>query len=75
MPLYEYVCSDCNIKFDKLLPVGRMNEPASCPQGHSGANRVLSMFAAVTTDAFGEAMSVGGGGCGGCGDSCACSAN
>lgn len=35
MPLYEYVCSDCNIKFDQLRPVGRMNEPASCPQGHS----------------------------------------
>ena len=79
MPIYEYVCSDCDSRFDQLRPVGRMDEPASCPSGHVGAQRVLSTFAALSKDVFGESSAVGGaGGCGGCGGgctNCACSVN
>jgi putative FmdB family regulatory protein len=82
MPLYEYVCERCDARFEQLRPSSRMDDPASCPSGHSGARRVLSAFAAVSRDSYGETSSVagcGGGACGGCsgGDcgSCACSMN
>lgn len=76
MPLYEYVCARCHTRFEELRPVSRMDDPASCPSGHSAGRRVLSTFAALTKGAEGEVISVGGGGCGGCagGDcaGCAC---
>ena len=72
MPLYEYVCSDCDVRFDQLRPIGHIDEPADCPGGHSGARRVLSTFAALTRDGYGEAVAIGGDrGC----TNCACSAN
>ena len=82
MPLYEYVCERCETRFEHLRPSSRMDDPADCPSGHRGARRVLSTFAAVRRDSYGETSAVsgcGGGGCGGCsgGDcgSCACSMN
>jgi putative FmdB family regulatory protein len=78
MPVYEYVCQKCDTRFDQLRPASRMDEPASCPSGHSGGRRVLSTFAALTRDSSGELSSVGGAGCGGCGGGCtdcACSLN
>ncbi len=58
--------------------MGRMDEPAACPQGHEGGERVLSTFAAFTQGdgGAGEALA-GGGGCAGCSSgSCAgCSLN
>ena len=68
MPLYEYYCRRCEQRFELLRPVARMDEPALCPKGHDGGERVLSIFAA---------FSQGGGGCAGCSaGSCAgCSVN
>jgi putative FmdB family regulatory protein len=75
MPLYEYVCDRCLTRFEMLRPSGRMNESASCPRGHDSSRRVLSNFAALTKDSFGDAAPVGGGGgCGGCAG-CTCGAN
>ena len=48
MPLYEYYCESCERRFELLRPVSRMDDPAVCPQGHAGTNRVLSTFAAFT---------------------------
>ena len=70
MPLYEYVCDDCSKRFETLRPVNRMDDPASCPEGHLSGRRVLSTFAALSRDADGE-TSAAGGGCGGCGGGCA----
>jgi len=76
MPLYEYVCDRCETKFEMLRPTARMDDRASCPCGHSSSKRVLSSFAALTKDAFGESAPVSGtGGCGGCAGGCTCSAN
>ncbi|MDO8616587.1 MAG: zinc ribbon domain-containing protein [Dehalococcoidia bacterium] len=79
MPLYEYVCDDCAAKFERLRPMSRMDDAASCPSGHASGRRVLSTFAALTRDSAGEVASVGGGGCGGCSGGncagCACSTN
>jgi putative FmdB family regulatory protein len=75
MPLYEYVCQDCESKFEELRPLCRMDDPANCPLGHLSGRRVLSMFATMTKDAGGETVPVGGGGCGGGCTNCACSLN
>jgi putative FmdB family regulatory protein len=73
MPLYEYVCEKCELKFEALRPASRMDEPAPCPKGHAVSHRVLSMFSALVSDGYGEAEAPSGmGGCGGGCTNCAC---
>jgi putative FmdB family regulatory protein len=72
MPLYEYVCEKCDTRFEQLRPSRRMDDAASCPEGHVRSHRVLSTFAALTKDSAGEMESVGGGCGGGC-SNCTCS--
>ena len=73
MPLYEYYCNSCNERFELLRPVSRMDDPATCPEGHEGADRVLSTFAAFSQGESGASEAIGGGSaCSGCAaDSCA----
>jgi putative FmdB family regulatory protein len=76
MPLYEYVCDQCETRFETLRPASRMDDAAECPGGHSKSHRVLSSFAAVTKDPLGAAEPVSGmGGCGGGCENCSCSAS
>lgn len=73
MPLYEYYCRTCGEKFELLRSMSRSEESASCPQGHPGAARTLSVFAAVgrtVADASYRAPAAGGG-CA-CGGACSC---
>jgi len=79
VPLYEYYCPSCDVKFELLRPMSRSAEAAVCPSGHADAERALSTFAAIggaSEDAFGESgfgEPSFGGGCGGCaGGACAC---
>jgi putative FmdB family regulatory protein len=77
MPLYEYVCDNCDQKFEVLRPFSRMDDPADCPGGHKKSHRVLSKFAAVTANGGDYAYDAppaesGMGGCGGGCDGCAC---
>ena len=70
MPLYEYYCRDCDKKFEMLRPMSRADEDGTCPQGHAGAPRLLSVFASFTKGEDGVTIPVagaGGGGCGSCG--------
>ena len=46
MPLYEYYCTRCAAKYELLRPMRKSDDPASCPSGHRGGTRVLSLFAA-----------------------------
>lgn len=75
MPLYEYYCKPCSKKFELLRPMSRADEPATCPQGHGSAARMLSVFARVGRDAAPEfdasPSSSGGCACGGGGCGCA----
>jgi len=74
MPLYEYVCKDCDTRFDALVRSTdtRSVQCDSC----SGENvrRLVSSFA--TVGGFDDQMTAsdfkmsGGGGC--CGGSCGC---
>ena len=73
MPLYEYFCQKCETKFEQLRPMSASHEPATCPDGHEGAMRLISLFAAVGTGEDGQPMSLAGGGCG-CGGACSCGA-
>lgn len=68
MPLYEYHCVHCDIKFDLLRPFSRADTPAPCPdcQGED-TKRAISLFAAISKGSDGSTSSVAGsGGCAQC---------
>lgn len=72
MPLYEYYCPRCAAKYELLRPMGRSDEPGTCPQGHGGGARTLSMFAVPARGASAADVmdAPSGGGCGGGGCGC-----
>ncbi len=74
MPLYEYYCRRCEGRFELLRPMGRLDDPADCPNGHEGGERVLSTFAAFAQGEGGTSEALAGtSGCAGCaGGNCAC---
>ena len=69
MPIYEYVCMQCEAHFEELV---RNGEGVTCPEcAAANVRKQLSVFAAHGTSSqpsFGE--TAGGGGC--CGGSCGC---
>lgn len=79
MPLYEFRCRTCDTVFTERRPMSRSSDPATCPDGHEDARRVLSVFATAGKGASSSSSSDGaaslspsawsGGGCGG---GCAC---
>ena len=71
MPVYEYRCRTCDEVFEARRPMSESSATATCPAGHGGAVRLLSVFAAVGAPAGGAAPASGGGG-GCCGGGCGC---
>ncbi len=71
MPIYEYICSDCDCKFEQLRPFSQANEKAPCPHCHKSAKRKLSVFASFSKNSSGESAPVAGTGssCASCGAS------
>ena len=68
MPIYEYVCMECESHFEELVRMG--DTATSCPDcGASNVRKQFSVFAAHGTAAQ-PGFSGGGGGC--CGGSCGC---
>ena len=72
MPIYEYVCMQCEAHFEELV---RNGEQPDCPAcGAANIRKQFSVFAAHgsgTSTSFGEAPAPrAGGGC--CGGSCGC---
>jgi len=72
MPLYEYYCTKCATKFELLRSMTRADETATCPGGHAGASRTLSVFAAVSKGADAVPNPMPGGGCACGGGGCGC---
>ena len=74
MPIYEYVCPQCNVRFDRLQPTGTSH--AECPDCGLPSKKALSLFSAFVSTGGDFAEPVAGmGGCGGCASgACACSA-
>jgi len=66
MPIYEYVCSECNKKFEKMRPLSESDQPAECPECHKPAPRKMSTFAAFSASLGGVPKAVPGAGGGSC---------
>jgi putative FmdB family regulatory protein len=74
MPLYEYLCLDCERRFERLRSASA-SDGAACDCGSDHTRRLISLFAAHSKG-NGGGKSLGGGGCGSCGgghcSSCSC---
>jgi len=65
MPIFEYICKDCNHSFEVLV---YGSEKAECPKCHSKKLQPqLSVFAVSTKSSTGSSMPSAGP-CGSCGD-------
>ena len=62
MPIYEYVCSNCELKFELLRRLTEVNEKASCPSCHNSAERIFSTFASFSKDESGLTNPIAGSG-------------
>ncbi|MDY7019238.1 MAG: zinc ribbon domain-containing protein [Chloroflexota bacterium] len=60
MPIYEYVCSNCNLKFELLRALSQADKNASCPQCDNSARRVFSPFSAFSEGDEGISTAIGG---------------
>ncbi len=61
MPLYEYVCDNCQCKFELLRRMSQADEAVGCPScEHDSAHRVLSLFAAISKGGNGSSEPDGG---------------
>jgi len=68
LPLYEFLCTDCNQRFEKLCRQ-QAQDQIKCPECGTMAKRVFSTFRA-TVSGNGDGGSIGGGGgCGPCSSS------
>ena len=75
MPLYEYVCPECEQRFEARRSMAEASDPIDCPSGHAGSRRLLSMFASVgsaTASSPSASMPSAGGGHGCGGGMCGC---
>ena len=68
MPIYEYLCSDCKLKFELLRSLSQADDGAPCPRCHNGAERVFSTFASFSKGDDGlSAPLAGSNSCASCG--------
>lgn len=70
MPLYEYVCQDCESRFDALRAMSDADAPIPCPDcGSERVRRAISLFCAIGAEGViaGEGSS-----CGSCTPSASC---
>ncbi len=49
MPMYEYQCSKCGLKFEDLKTNMKGSDKSECPDCGSESNRLMSAFAPVVT--------------------------
>jgi putative FmdB family regulatory protein len=71
MPIYEYICPKCRIRFEQLRSLSRSEEDADCPTCKSRSGRTISKFVSRARSDMSmlDHMPSGGGGgssCGGC---------
>lgn len=77
MPLYDYRCTTCDTVYEARRAMADADQPAVCPEGHTGAVRLLPVFATVglaDQPAAGPGGMCGAPVAGGCGGGCACHA-
>jgi putative FmdB family regulatory protein len=68
MPIYEYLCPECDSRFEELRPLSQAEDPVECPRCHHPAHRKMSTFACFSTAENGLSRTVPGTGgpCSGC---------
>jgi putative FmdB family regulatory protein len=75
MPLYEYLCADCECRFEVLRSFSQADEPVVCVACQSpNTRRAISAFAARSKagESGESSRSLGGSSCASCGaTSCA----
>ncbi|MFC1871201.1 zinc ribbon domain-containing protein [Chloroflexota bacterium] len=69
MPIYEYVCPGCELKFEKLRSLSQSDEAIPCPRCEKMARRIMSRFACVSRGEGGVTSPIGGSSCSSCGSS------
>ena len=69
MPVYEYCCPGCNIKFELMRSFSQSGEGAPCPKCQNKAPRAVSRFASFSKGDNGMSAPIGGSSCGGCSSS------
>jgi putative FmdB family regulatory protein len=69
VPRYEYRCRECASTFELSRPMAESAAPATCPDGHADAVRLLSTVA-LTAGGRPAPATAGSGGC--CGGACGC---
>jgi putative FmdB family regulatory protein len=60
MPIYEYVCPKCSLKFELKRPFSEASEDAPCPQCHTSAKRVFSSPSISSVSEYGQHLAKGG---------------
>jgi len=72
MPIYEYICDNCQAEFEKL--VLNKQQEISCPQCASKKATIqLSVFSSATPGGSSKSSTPSGGSSGGCcGGGCGC---
>jgi putative FmdB family regulatory protein len=68
VPIYEYVCMECESHFEEL--VRRGEEQVACPD--CAATNVSRQFSSFAVHGLSKPVTAGGGGGGCCGGSCGC---
>ena len=71
MPLYEYRCLACEMKFDALRSMSRADALIACPKCDcESTRRLISLFSAIGSD--GGTIAGAGSSCGSCRPSGSC---
>ena len=52
MPIYEYKCRKCGLKFELLQSLGATNEGMSCPK--CGTSKPIKQFSVFTSSSTGS---------------------
>ena len=60
MPIYEYICPECDSKFEKMRPLSQSDKTAECPRCHKPAKRKMSSFVGFITSDSGVPQAMPG---------------
>lgn len=67
MPIYEYICKDCNRKFEMMRAFSDADKETKCDRcGSVNTQRTVSKCFAKAGEGSTFSTTIGGGGCGGC---------